>query len=179
MRYLDPTSGRFLTEDPAKDGLNWFSYCGGNPVKFTDPWGMYTLKDTALYIEINNIDVKAMIKEDPKNYKYNISRDAENWIAGQAGYDPVTSKEYDGHVVTFAFYEYSEDKSAPENSQSLALNGIRDGWSGEYDGKAHRVIMVNVNATNNIVLKKHQSFQIDVRAGKGISNVSGNTMQQK
>ena len=35
MRYLDPTSGRFLTEDPAKDGLNWFSYCGGNPVKFT------------------------------------------------------------------------------------------------------------------------------------------------
>ena len=40
MRYLDPTSGRFLTEDPAKDGLNWFSYCGGNPVKFTDPWGL-------------------------------------------------------------------------------------------------------------------------------------------
>ena len=40
MRYLDPTSGRFLTEDPAKDGLNWFSYCNGNPVKFTDPWGL-------------------------------------------------------------------------------------------------------------------------------------------
>ena len=40
MRYLDPTSGRFLTEDPAKDGLNWFCYCGGNPVKFSDPWGL-------------------------------------------------------------------------------------------------------------------------------------------
>ena len=40
MRYLDPTSGRFLTEAPAKDGLNWFSYCNGNPVKFTDPWGL-------------------------------------------------------------------------------------------------------------------------------------------
>lgn len=158
-RYLDPETGSFTTEDPIRDGLNWFSYCNGNPVKFTDPWGLVTMKDIALYIEINNIDVEAMIKEDPKNYKYNISRDAENWIAGQAGYNPVTSKEYDGHVVTFAFYEYSEDKSAPENSQSLALNGIRDGWSGEYDGKAHRVIMVNVNATNNFVLKKHQSFQ--------------------
>ena len=40
MRYLDPTSGRFLTEGPAKDGLNWFSYCDGTPVKFKDPSGL-------------------------------------------------------------------------------------------------------------------------------------------
>ena len=40
MRYLDPTSGRFLTEGPAKDGLNWFSYCNGTPVKFKDPSGL-------------------------------------------------------------------------------------------------------------------------------------------
>jgi len=39
MRYLDPKTGSFTTEDPIRDGLNWFSYCGGNPVKFTDPWG--------------------------------------------------------------------------------------------------------------------------------------------
>ncbi|MFR8974562.1 MAG: RHS repeat-associated core domain-containing protein, partial [Eubacteriales bacterium] len=38
-RYLDPKTGSFTTEDPIRDGLNWFSYCNGNPVKFTDPWG--------------------------------------------------------------------------------------------------------------------------------------------
>ena len=32
-RYYDPELGRFLTEDPAQDGLNWYVYCGNNPVK--------------------------------------------------------------------------------------------------------------------------------------------------
>ena len=40
-RYYDSSIGRFITEDPAKDGLNWYSYCGGNPVMFVDPWGLW------------------------------------------------------------------------------------------------------------------------------------------
>ena len=39
-RYYDPEIGMFITEDPAKDGLNWYVYCGGNPVMFVDPWGL-------------------------------------------------------------------------------------------------------------------------------------------
>ena len=39
-RYYDPELGRFLTEDPVKDGLNWYVYCGNNPVNFVDPSGM-------------------------------------------------------------------------------------------------------------------------------------------
>ena len=31
-RYYDPAIGRFITEDPAKDGLNWYAYCGNNPI---------------------------------------------------------------------------------------------------------------------------------------------------
>ena len=29
-----------MTEDPIKDGLNWYAYCGGNPVNAWDPSGM-------------------------------------------------------------------------------------------------------------------------------------------
>ena len=31
-RYYDPETGRFICEDPIKDGLNWYAYCGNNPV---------------------------------------------------------------------------------------------------------------------------------------------------
>jgi len=39
-RYYDPRMGRFLAEDPVRDGLNWYAYCGNNPVSFTDPTGL-------------------------------------------------------------------------------------------------------------------------------------------
>jgi len=39
-RYYDSDIGRFISEDPAKDGLNWYVYCGNNPIAFVDPTGM-------------------------------------------------------------------------------------------------------------------------------------------
>ena len=39
-RYYSPSLGRFTTEDPAKDGDNWYSYCAGNPVVRADRSGM-------------------------------------------------------------------------------------------------------------------------------------------
>ena len=32
-RYYNSATGRFITEDPAQDGLNWYVYAGNNPVK--------------------------------------------------------------------------------------------------------------------------------------------------
>ena len=31
-RYYNSETGRFISEDPAKDGVNWYVYCSGNPV---------------------------------------------------------------------------------------------------------------------------------------------------
>ncbi len=39
-RYYNPETQRFITEDPIKDGLNWYAYCYNNPVMFVDPSGM-------------------------------------------------------------------------------------------------------------------------------------------
>src|SRR5579875_281046 len=38
-RYMDPVLGRFLSEDPSKDGANWFVYCGSNPIDQVDTTG--------------------------------------------------------------------------------------------------------------------------------------------
>ena len=40
-RYYDPSIGRFISEDPIKDGINWYVYCSNNPIKFVDPSGLY------------------------------------------------------------------------------------------------------------------------------------------
>ena len=39
-RYYDSSIRRFITEDPIKDGLNWYAYAGNNPVMFFDPSGL-------------------------------------------------------------------------------------------------------------------------------------------
>jgi RHS repeat-associated protein len=35
-RYYEPGTGRFVSEDRARDGTNWFSYCGNVPIVFVD-----------------------------------------------------------------------------------------------------------------------------------------------
>jgi RHS repeat-associated protein len=38
-RWYDAELGRFVTEDPARDGSNWYEYCGNNPLVRIDPTG--------------------------------------------------------------------------------------------------------------------------------------------
>ncbi len=35
-RYYEPLTGRFISEDPARDGVNWYLYADGNPVGKVD-----------------------------------------------------------------------------------------------------------------------------------------------
>lgn len=43
-RYYDPSTGRFLTRDPIKDGRNWYGYCRANPLSFADRNGLEPFK---------------------------------------------------------------------------------------------------------------------------------------
>ena len=38
-RYYDPSLGRFVSQDTAKDGVDWFAYCDNNPVNEADSDG--------------------------------------------------------------------------------------------------------------------------------------------
>ena len=39
-RWYSAELGRFIGEDPARDGLNWYVYCYNNPLAFIDPTGL-------------------------------------------------------------------------------------------------------------------------------------------
>ena len=47
-RYYNPKLGRFITQDPINDGLNWYTYCNNSPLMHWDPSGMWMAGDEAL-----------------------------------------------------------------------------------------------------------------------------------
>jgi RHS repeat-associated protein len=47
-RYYDPSVGGFMSEDPIRDSLNWYTYCMGNPLLFFDPSGLDALSTDPL-----------------------------------------------------------------------------------------------------------------------------------
>jgi len=56
-RYFDPRTGRFISQDPAGSGDNWYAYAGNNPVNETDPSGLVlegsTPQNSPGYIGVN------------------------------------------------------------------------------------------------------------------------------
>ena len=84
-RYYQPTIGRFINEDPVKDGLNWYNYCAGNPVMMVDPSGL--IKVMMRYvIEKNGGDVEW--NEDTQTAKVTMN------VEGN-----VVVKEYSGEII--------------------------------------------------------------------------------
>ena len=55
-RYYDSSTGSFITEDPIKDGNNWYGYCAGNPLNAWDTSGLdwYVFYDPTLFHDGEN-----------------------------------------------------------------------------------------------------------------------------
>ncbi len=56
-RYYEPLTGRFISEDPARDGVNWYLYADGNPVNRIDRGGADSEFEAVLYQLIGNLMV--------------------------------------------------------------------------------------------------------------------------
>ena len=97
-RYYDPSIGRFMAEDPVKDGLNWYAYCAGNPVNFVDPSGLE---------EIVVSGGRYSYDED-NNFKYNFIEPAIKKLR------ELKDNNYDGENITWIIADIGwtdEDKS--------------------------------------------------------------------
>ena len=67
-RYYNPETGRFISEDPARDGSNWYVYCKNNPVTFVDPWGL-----SSIIFVSNEMREQAKIRQEIYKNRYNTS----------------------------------------------------------------------------------------------------------
>ncbi|MBF0227907.1 MAG: RHS domain-containing protein, partial [Desulfobacterales bacterium] len=52
FRYYDPETGRYLRVDPFGEGLNLYTYCFGNPVMYSDPYGLCVIRMAGGVMEV-------------------------------------------------------------------------------------------------------------------------------
>ncbi|MBI9036441.1 MAG: RHS repeat-associated core domain-containing protein, partial [Bacteroidales bacterium] len=75
-RWYDAELGRFITEDPIKDGINWYGYANQNPMTFIDPTGYssehYNSQnyDFSTGEELDSTPTSKKEREVKKNFKY-------------------------------------------------------------------------------------------------------------
>lgn len=62
-RAYDASFGRWISEDPAREGWNYYSYVGNSPVGRTDPEGLYTVLAPAPYAMDINIGVQRILQK--------------------------------------------------------------------------------------------------------------------
>ncbi len=105
-RYYDSAVGAFVSEDPIKDGLNWYAYCAGNPVNFWDPWGLWEPGD----------------ENYPQWAQDAITQYTEDWEkADKAGDEEGKNKAHEGaeairkRVKAVEIAMYYDDKTYYEN----------------------------------------------------------------
>jgi RHS repeat-associated protein len=103
-RYYDPATSRMLSEDPMRAELNWYTYCGNNPVTYWDPLGLER-------IAISGGAYAAPDSVHADGFKYNFIEtalrqimdwlnldgdEAVMWIIADAGWSAKEKKEFQG-----------------------------------------------------------------------------------
>ncbi len=134
-RYYDPHMGRFMNEDPIKDGNNFYTYCFNSPISLVDPSGlkMVWIRDYAneingsvewiekerkaiLYYGANgskNLTFYADYQQIDKNGRMYIDDQITNSIIGRNSSSILLEKESEKFDQTYSQPKKSSGTGAP------------------------------------------------------------------
>ena len=108
-RYYDNASGRFISEDPVRDGLNWYSYCGGNPIDLIDPMGLF--------------DYNTKLSYDPGHYSDDVKA-LQNELAWHGYLEDSDIDGYFGGNTLAAVNQYKEDNGLWNDGEYYGVVGL-------------------------------------------------------
>ncbi|MCB9231091.1 MAG: S-layer homology domain-containing protein [Bacteroidia bacterium] len=154
-RYMDPTTGRFIAEDPVWD-VNLYPYAGNNPINNSDPAGLWStpihniliertfrfwLKDS----EISTLKAKSAQADNPwyqqeaYAYRHAMRRPWQSREKAQAEYE---------NFLNSAKRDYACSKTKDVGKLGFAMHAIMDSTSPAHKGfKLWSVNMVILTGT--------------------------------
>ena len=168
-----------MSEDPVKDDINWYTYCGNNPILYADPSGLSYLGKALGLEEMQKIVANVM-----ERVHILISEAVMSSVTTK---DPITVVEGEDDITIYAYLNISgtcantiipgsknADGSGGVTYRQAAVDGIKEYWSGEYNGKTVDVNVIDLGDGKKHYTKDGQkSLSIQINTGKGISNLSG------
>ena len=109
-RYLDPSTGRFLTRDPVKDGRNWYGYVANNPTLRVDATGLLIAALLAVFAEseVPPFPVGESVDVNTREIEESLMLEVE---VGSAGF---TMGLWTGSVAPGARWDYKRYDPDPE-----------------------------------------------------------------
>ena len=143
-RYYDPSVGAFINEDPIIDGVNWYSYCMGNPVVYADYSGLddviiYTRSKNAFF-EGQAVYQKNELEKLGKTVRLipiegdNCRKDFENaW--NNLGYDPEGNYDVDDVYIFAHGNERTLILKHETQTEAFSIDG--ENRNGEEIGNIH------------------------------------------
>ncbi|MDA3812244.1 MAG: RHS repeat-associated core domain-containing protein [Spirochaetaceae bacterium] len=110
-RWYDPQLGRFITEDPIKDGINYYAYANNNPLRFIDPTGLKPQDE---------VGDGLMYDDQKEEYSYNDCRDVKK----EAHID-ITRDAEDGYYIDTLQLKVGDNVIAESKVQSEADHPVK------------------------------------------------------
>jgi len=161
-RYYNPYIGRFLQTDPVGygDGINWYLYCGNNPLTFTDPLGLGAFGFGSGWVPDSNSSGwrrrGAPRKYDDENFSYftySVSNLAQvhsllefrGFIGDEMDYSKILGEFEDGETKTITIgvgnlkgtpiYKLNEVGLLDENTLNNVIRPTINKWNNRVPGK--------------------------------------------
>ena len=166
-RYYDNQTGRFITEDPIKDGLNWYSYCGNNPVMFVDPWGLEGNTQILPTLEYQHDDVNVYLRDMFNMHKksssdsidvynnrvdVNLNGKSQTYYYDTKKHDSIDGNYMEGNKMVVNSVEFAERFGLVESSETKGNKAYLFAV-GEYDSSLSMVTPLSASAKWNFVVR--------------------------
>ena len=166
-RFYDQNTRRFISVDPIKDGINWYAYCGNNPVVFVDPSG--------LVITQAEIQMFKDGKMAPMAYSYLMDLTFHQYLADTDEDRAVYEKRENDfreaeYLTTNGAYKYIDDgiafmpkpiEGAPTKAQHYFRNKLNLNFTWEQYQKLQERLPDDMKWIENVAATLHQNNKVN------------------